>query len=65
MTEWLTTAEAAEVIRMDVDYVARLCKSKALPAKKLGNVWRIDRAALDLFMRGAPTPAVRQRRRAS
>ena len=71
MSEWLTTNEAAVEIRKSADYVARQCKAGQIKAKKLGNDWRIERAALDAFMSGGKAaPArvkltARQQRRAS
>lgn len=50
MSEILTLAEAAEYMRMSQDYVRKQCEAGALPAKKLGNRWRISRTALDVFM---------------
>lgn len=67
--EYLTADEVAEVIRKSPDYVRRLCASGELPARKLGNEWRIHAAALEQFMTTpARTSATRirpQRRRAS
>lgn len=68
----LTTAEVAEILRKDRDYVSRQCKAGAIKAKKLGDEWRISRAALRAFLAGDPvTPptrtrlSARQRRRAA
>ena len=71
MSDYLTTDEAAAIIRMDPDYVRRQCKAGQIKAKKLGNEWRIGRAELDAFMSGgaaAPTrdrSSARQRRKAA
>lgn len=71
MTEYLTTREAAAVIRKSRHYVAAQCKAGQIKAKKLGTDWRIERAALDAFMGGgsAAKPVrpltARQQRRAS
>lgn len=65
-TPYLTTEEAAEIIRKSPDYVARMCNAKALAGKKLGNDWRIHRDDLDQFMRaGSKAPATRTRKRAA
>jgi excisionase family DNA binding protein len=64
MTTYLTTEQAAEVIGMSADYVARQCKSGAIKAKKLGTEWRIHRDALDQFM-GTVEPAPPTRKRLS
>lgn len=61
---YLTTTEAADIVRKTPDYIARQCAKKALRAKKLGNDWRIHRDDLEAFMRsGVPAPATRSRRR--
>lgn len=70
-TEYLTAEEAAQIIRMDVDYVRRQCKAGAIRAKKLGSEWRITHAALEQFMVAGEAPptrvrlSARQQRRAS
>lgn len=63
--EYLTTDEVAETIRTSADYVARQCALGNLRAKKVGNEWRIHRAAVDTFMAQGTTPPTRIRRRAS
>lgn len=57
--KWLTVAEVATTIRMTEDYVTRLCKSKQIRAKKLGNQWRISDTALEDFMREGETEPTR------
>lgn len=68
MSDYLDTAETAVIIRKSRDYVARQCKAGRLNATKLGNDWRIHRAAIDAFMGQGTIPATRperQRRKAS
>lgn len=61
---YLTTDEAAAIIRKTPDYVARQCSARRIVAKKLGTEWRIHREDLDRFMRdGHKAPAARTRRR--
>lgn len=61
---YLTSDEAAAIIRSTPDYVARQCSRRAIVAKKIGNEWRIHREDLDRFMRaGGKAPATRNRRR--
>lgn len=63
---YLTTDEAAAIIRMSRDYVARQCDAGNLYGKKVGREWRIHRDELARFMSGSPAPATRPlRRRAS
>lgn len=61
--KFLTTAEVAEVIRKSEDYVARLCAGGQLPAKKLGNEWRIREEALEEFMGGGKAEPTRPERK--
>lgn len=66
--EFLTTDEAAAIIRTDRDYVSRQCANGNITAKKLGTEWRIHREDLDAFMRGTrakapPSRAGRKRAR--
>lgn len=64
-TPYLTTTEVAAIIRTTPDYVAKLCKSGALRAQKVGG-WRIHRDALEAFMAGSkPAPTRVRRRRAA
>ena len=73
MSAYLTVEEVAEEIGMGTDWVRRQCAAGVIPAKKLGQVWRVHRDNLDAFM-GAPEPApaaqpspltARQRRRSA
>jgi excisionase family DNA binding protein len=65
MSDYLTTAEVAAIIRKSPDYVSRQCALGNLRAKKLGNDWRIHRTSVDAFMAQGVAPATRPRRRAS
>jgi len=47
MDEMLTTAEAAELLRVSEFTIRRWCASGRLPAIKLGRDWRISRTRLD------------------
>lgn len=63
---YLTTEEAAAIIRTDREYVSRQCANGNLIAKKLGTEWRIHPDDLDTFMRGSKkkAPPARSRKRA-
>lgn len=63
--KYLTTDEAAEIIRTTSDYVARKCASGEIAAKKVGASWRIHPSALDAFMAPGKAEPTRYRRRAS
>lgn len=54
---YLTTAEAAALIRISVKWVQKACHAGDLPAVKTGKEWRIHRRDLDRFMGGTPAPA--------
>lgn len=62
MSDYLTCEQIAEQVGKSADYWRRQCANGALKAKKLGNEWRVHRAALEQFM-GAPgaAPATRKR----
>ena len=64
---YLTTSEAAGIIRASREYVARQCAAGHLRATKLGDEWRIHRDDLTRFMSGetVPTDRPNRRRRAS
>lgn len=72
LERYLTTTELAERTGKTPDYWARLCNSKAIPAVKLGNDWRVASSVFEKFMRGGGNAALvarperktaRQRRR--
>ena len=58
---FLTTAEAAEVIRETAENVARRCKAGQIRASRLGGEWRIREDDLLDFMTRAENPSVRVR----
>ena len=73
MTEWLTTADACEELKLsDVHTVLSWIHSHNLPAVNISSgkraTWRIKREDLDAFLAGRtlrpdPKPAPRARRR--
>ncbi|MBX3004579.1 MAG: helix-turn-helix domain-containing protein [Anaerolineales bacterium] len=61
LNDYLTTAEAAEVKKVTVAYIARLIRQKRLKAQKKGGVYFILREDLDRIApparpRGRPWP---------
>ena len=50
--EILTTAEAAELLRLSIYAVRELARHGKIPAKKLGKEWRFYRPDLVAFLRG-------------
>jgi excisionase family DNA binding protein len=56
-SELLTTRDAADLLRMSLDTVRRLLREGQSPSRKVGpRQWRIRRADLDGYLRGAPGP---------
>ena len=43
----LTPEESAKYLKMHVDSIRRLLRSKKLPGVKVGGAWRIPRSSLD------------------
>lgn len=68
---YLTTADMAEATGKTSEWWARVCKSGAIDAIKLGNDWRVAPAVFEAFMRGGqkavarPGRTARQRRRSA
>ncbi len=55
MNDLLTVEEAAAYLRVSRATVWRWCKTRKVPAVKIGREWRILRATLmDLLARGLP-----------
>jgi excisionase family DNA binding protein len=55
LNDYLTTAEAAEVKKVTVAYIARLIRQQRLKAEKKGGVYLIQRKDLD-NIKPAPRP---------
>lgn len=52
MTEFMTVAEAAALLRIGERTAYKLVRSGRLPAVKVGNQWRIERRAFDAWVAG-------------
>jgi len=48
--EVMTTDEAAAYLKMSTRTVRLLLGAKKLPGAKVGNTWRLSKAALDAFI---------------
>src|SRR5262245_10390164 len=48
----LTQAEAADLLRVDPEEVARLAEQGTLPARRIGSAWRFGCAALMAWLNG-------------
>lgn len=48
----LTTAEVAQLLRVDVETVRRYVKAGELPAYRVGRTLRVETHALDRFLQG-------------
>ncbi|MCA9925541.1 MAG: helix-turn-helix domain-containing protein [Anaerolineales bacterium] len=42
-SEWITTAEAAEISGYDREYIRRLVRKKKIVSQKFGTIWQINR----------------------
>jgi excisionase family DNA binding protein len=63
MSEWITTGQAAEILKVTDSRIRQLIAEKKLPAQKFGHVNMIDKKDLDLvknIKRGRP-PKVKDR----
>lgn len=59
MSDIITAAEAATLLQTSVSKVNQLCRTKKIPAQKIGG-WRMSRAALMHWIENPaepPTPA--------
>lgn len=45
-TEWITTAEAAELANYHPDYIRQLIRDGRVNARKFGPVWQVDRESV-------------------
>jgi excisionase family DNA binding protein len=50
VTEFMTVAEAAALLRIGERTAYKLVRSGRLPAVKVGNQWRIERRAFDAWV---------------
>jgi excisionase family DNA binding protein len=50
VTEWLTTAEAAELTGYHVKYVRRLVREGKIAARKRGRDWWVDKASVRAYI---------------
>ncbi|MBN1135366.1 MAG: helix-turn-helix domain-containing protein [Anaerolineae bacterium] len=48
-TEWITTAEAANLTGYSVQYIRRLIKKGCIHGKKWARDWLVDRASLLIY----------------
>jgi excisionase family DNA binding protein len=47
--EWITPAEAAEIIGVKLRTVQHLCSKGEIACKKWGNAWMVDKASAENF----------------
>jgi len=50
--EWITTKEAAKILKVTQGYVARLARRSEVKAKKVGRNWLISGGLIDTVMSG-------------
>lgn len=53
MTDWITTAEAAELSGYHPEHLRVLVREGKVKAQKFGIVWQVDRRSLMAYMREA------------
>jgi len=51
MTDFLTTKEAAALLRITTRTLYKLAKAGTIPSKRIGNLWRFSRADLENYLR--------------
>ena len=51
MTEWITTAEAAELTDYHVKYICRLVRGGKIAGTKRGRDWWIDKRSVLVYVR--------------
>jgi len=49
-TEWITTAEAAEMTGYHVKYVRRLVRESKIEGAKRGRDWWVDKASVEKYI---------------
>jgi len=53
--EIMTLAEAARYLRVTENVLRQMAEDKAIPARKLGEEWRLLKSALEDWLRNEPT----------
>ena len=53
MSDWITTAEAAELSGYHRDHILRLITNKQIKAQKFATVWQVDQVSLLAYLRKA------------
>ncbi len=53
MEKWLTTQEAARLVKYHPEHIRKLIKSGRVKARKFGQVWQVDRESLMAYARSA------------
>lgn len=57
MTKYMTTDEAAELLRYTTEYVRRLAREGRIPALKVGREWRfVESRLVEWIEQGCPSP---------
>ena len=62
--EILTAKEAAEILRISARTFQRLVRSGQLPARKVGEQWRVERSELEQWFKSQPVKQSRFRSQA-
>lgn len=49
--EWITTREAAEIMDIEYQSVALLCRQKKIVCEKFGDVWKVSRESAESYVK--------------
>jgi hypothetical protein len=50
-TEWITTKEAAEIMEVEYQSVALLCRTGKIICQKFGDVWQVNRKSAEDYVK--------------
>lgn len=50
MEEWITTFEASQISKYELDYIRKLLRARAIEGRKWGQSWQVNRASLMKFL---------------
>jgi hypothetical protein len=50
MTEWITTADAADISKYHPEHIRRLVREGRIDARKFGPVWQVSLKSLNSYL---------------
>ena len=54
--EWITVAEAAEIMEVSASNVRYLCRNKRIVSQKFGKSWQVSKQAAEAYVRSDRYP---------